>query len=83
MPDDPNEVQPKGDPAKARFMAINLMRIGGVAMVLIGIVIIQGVLPLPDWVAYILIALGLVEAFIFPTLLARVWSTNDRSGPRK
>lgn len=67
--------------AKGRFMVINLMRIGGIAMILMGIAVVQRMIALPDWAGYLLIALGMMETFLVPTLLARVWSSNDRNPP--
>lgn len=64
--------------AKGRFMLINAMRLAGVVMILAGIAVLNDVLPLPDWAAYLLLVLGMVEAFVTPTLLARMWSTNDK-----
>lgn len=64
-------------------MVINAMRIAGVVMILAGIAVFNGALLLPDWAGYVLVVLGMVETFITPTLLARIWSTNDRSDPRR
>lgn len=67
--------------AKGRFMVINLMRIGGIAMILMGIAVLQSMISLPDWTGYLLIVLGMMETFLVPTLLARVWSSNNRNPP--
>ncbi len=67
--------------AKGRFMVINLMRIGGIAMILMGIAVLQRMISLPDWTGYLLIVLGMMETFLVPTLLARVWSSNNRNPP--
>lgn len=69
--------------ARNRFLAINVIRITGVAMVLAGIAVRNGALDLPDWAGWLLIVLGMAEAFLFPTLLARQWSSNDRGGGRR
>jgi|GEM_PF-426580 len=66
--------------ARRRFMIINAMRFGGVLMVMFGIAVLNGLLGLPPIVAYVLIGLGLVETFITPQILARMWSTRNR-GP--
>jgi hypothetical protein len=65
------------DPAIARFAAINLVRIGGVACVILGMLmaarrILAGV-PMP--VAYAVLAVGLFGALVAPTLLVRKWRT--------
>ncbi len=77
-------MQPQTDEqrAKGRFLAIAAMRLFGVIMVLMGIAITQGAIDLPHFAAYVLIGLGLVEAFVVPALLARTWSSNDRDPPR-
>jgi len=68
--------------AKSRFIAISAIRLTGVAMVLFGIAVVQGVVGLPDMAGYLLIVLGMVEAFVVPTVLARAWRSNDRNPPR-
>lgn len=68
--------------AKSRFIAINAMRVTGVAMVLMGVAVLQRAIDLPQMAAYVLIALGLGEAFVAPAVLARAWSSNDRDPPR-
>lgn len=77
-PEDDHEAKAKG-----RFMMINAMRIGGLLMILAGIAVLQDVLPLPMWTAYLLLVLGMVEMFVFPRFMARMWSTNDRNPPAK
>lgn len=68
--------------AKGRFMAISAMRIAGVAMILLGIAVLQRVVVLPEWAAYLLIVLGMVETFVMPQVFARIWRTSDRLPPR-
>lgn len=64
--------------SRQRFMLINAMRVAGVLMILAGIAVFNAVLPLPHWAGVLLLVLGMIETFITPTLLARMWSTNDR-----
>ena len=63
------------DPAAARFAVIQLMRLSGVAMVVLGIMIAgRELLPqLPQWAGYLLIAVGLADVFVVPVMLARKW----------
>ncbi len=68
--------------AKGRFMAISAMRIAGVAMILLGIAVLQRAVVLPEWAAYLLIVLGMVETFVMPQVFARIWRTSDRLPPR-
>ena len=67
------------DPAAGRFAVIQLLRLSGVAMVLVGLLIAAGRTELlagvPDAVGYALIAGGLADFFVVPTLLARRWRT--------
>ncbi len=64
--------------AKSRFALINFMRIAGVVMILAGIAVFNHVLPLPEWAGWVLLVLGMFETFVTPTLLARMWSTNEK-----
>ena len=67
--------------AKSRFILMSLMRLGGALMVAAGIAVLQQVLPLPSWTAYLLIALGLVELLIIPQMLARMWRSDGPTPP--
>lgn len=64
--------------AKGRFMLINAMRIAGVVMILAALAVFNDVLSLPEWAGYLLLILGVFETFVTPTLLARMWSTNEK-----
>ena len=61
--------------ARQRFFIIQIMRGVGIAMVLAGIAMIRGVIDLPEVAAYVLIVLGLMEAFLMPNVLARMWAS--------
>lgn len=63
--------------AKQRFVLLNLVRLGGLLMVLAAIAGHQGALPLPQPVSLILAGLGLFEFFFLPNILARQWRTRD------
>lgn len=76
----PDKPAPTEATWRQRFLVINAMRFGGVLMVLFGIALLNGVLDLPPFVAYILIGLGLFETFVTPQILARLWSNADRGG---
>lgn len=69
--------------AGGRFAMISLMRLGGALMVVAGLAVQMEVLPLPMWTAYLLIVLGLIELFIVPRMLAKIWSSNDTLPPRQ
>ena len=72
-PPDENE-----DQARNRWMVIQVVRISGVVMAIVGLLTIEGVVPLPEVAGYVLLALGLVEVFLMPTFFARKWSSRER-----
>lgn len=63
------------DPAKARFIIIQLVRLSGVAMVVFGLLIMARRIDLPVLAGYLIAAVGLFEAVIAPLLLARRWKS--------
>lgn len=63
------------DPAKARFLMLQAVRLSGVALGVFGALILGGILPLPELVGYLLIAFGGFDVFILPTILAKRWSS--------
>lgn len=67
----------KPDPAAARFWMLQLMRLGGVLLVVGALLIISGRIPGPEVLGYGLLILGMVEFFVMPMLLARRWKTPD------
>jgi hypothetical protein len=71
----PESPGPNDDDARNRWMVIQAMRLGGVAMVLIGILGLRHVFEYPEIGGYILVAVGLVDVFLVPQLLARKWRT--------
>ena len=63
------------DPAKARFMAIQAMRWTGAGLALLGLLIVYGRIDLPGEVGTVLFLVGLADALIVPSLLARRWKS--------
>ena len=67
------------DPAAARFAIIQIVRLSGVALVLLGLAIQSGrvaaLSEIPAMVGYVLIAVGLIDTFVAPAVLARRWRT--------
>ena len=61
------------DQARSRFIVISAVRISGVAFVVIALLILGDSLALPRPLAWVLLAVGLVDALIAPQLLARTW----------
>ncbi|MEE4452585.1 hypothetical protein [Novosphingobium resinovorum] len=69
------------DPAKARFFIINVVRMGGVMFVVLGMLVATGRIWTEElgsggkWVGYLLLVFGLVDTLILPLLLTRKWRT--------
>lgn len=61
--------------ARARWMTIQAVRIGGAVLALVGLLMISGRIDAPALVGYALFAMGMVEFFVVPTVLARKWRT--------
>ena len=51
------------------------MRWSGVALVLLGLMIVYNRIDAPKEAGYVLAVIGLLDAFIMPTLLARHWKS--------
>lgn len=64
---------PAPDPARARFMMIQLVRLGGLLLILGGMVIVADKLPAPPLLGYGLLVLGMFEFFVLPLMLAKRW----------
>jgi hypothetical protein len=77
-----NTPTPEEARARGRFIAINAMRVGGVVMILLGLAVSQGKFDLPLWTAYVLIVLGMAEAFIVPLVFSRIWRSERDLGGR-
>ncbi len=56
-------------------MAIQLMRFMGAALVILGLLIVNGTIDLPRVVGYVLVLAGLVDALFMPSVLTRRWKT--------
>jgi predicted branched-subunit amino acid permease len=66
---------PSDDQARARFIVINAVRLTGVILTLLGILVFQGVLDLPEVAGWTFVVIGLFEVFVMPQILARKWRT--------
>jgi hypothetical protein len=65
------------DPARGRFFTIQAVRLTGVACVVVGMLVADHRIGLPTWLGYLLIANGLVDVFVIPTMLARKWRSPE------
>ena len=54
-------------------MAIHAMRWAGLALVLFALLVIYRRIDLPIEAGYVLVVVGLLDALIMPTVLARRW----------
>lgn len=63
------------DVARNRWAVMTAVRLAGVGMVVAGVLMLRGVLPGPALAAYLLLAVGLVDTFVVPQVLARKWRT--------
>lgn len=67
---------PKEDTrARNRFIVIQLVRISGVVMVMLGLLVMNGRIDWPREAGFALSAVGLFEALLAPLLLSRKWKT--------
>ncbi len=65
------------DPAAARFWLMQLLRLSGAVLVMIGAAIMAEAIDLPFAIGLLLVLLGLAEFFVVPRLLARRWRTPE------
>lgn len=63
------------DPARQRFFTIQAVRLAGVALAVLGALVLARIVPLPEVAGYVLLLLGAADVFILPQVLARRWRT--------
>lgn len=61
------------DPAKARFYFIAAHRLVGAVLVVLGMLAMQGALDWGGGVGKVLVIVGLIDFFLIPLVLARMW----------
>ena len=61
------------DPARNRWITIQLVRLFGVACIVGGLAIGANKLQMPLWLGYVLIINGMIDVFVIPRLLVRKW----------
>ena len=67
------------DRARTGFIIMNLVRFGGVALVMIGFAIVRGVIDLPYAVGAVFAVVGFFEIFFLPRFVARAWNAGDKT----
>ena len=65
----------KQDPAKGRFIVMQLVRLSGVALVMLGLAITVGRTALPAPFGIVLVLIGLFEVLALPIILSRRWKS--------
>ncbi len=61
------------DKAAQRFWLLQIIRLLGALMVLLGVMAIAGAMPWPQMVGVVLLVGGAVDFFFIPVLLAKHW----------
>lgn len=61
------------DVARTRWFILSLSRLFGVGLVILGLLIHQGAIAWPVELGYALIAIGIIDVFVIPQILARRW----------
>lgn len=63
------------DPAKGRFIVMQLVRLSGVALVMFGLAITVGRTDLPAPLGIVMVLIGLFEVLALPIILSRRWKS--------
>lgn len=65
--------------AQYRFLVINICRITGAVMLVIGLAVIaRGVLGLPKAAGYLLFLVGMVDFLLAPVFLSKRWKSKPK-----
>lgn len=66
--------------ARQRYIIMNLARVGGIALVLVGLAMARHAAPLsPEWIfGAALAVMGLIEFFFLPRMIVRRWKAGDQ-----
>ena len=66
--------------ARQRYIIMNLARVGGIALVLLGLAMARYAAPLsPEWIfGAALAVMGLIEFFFLPRMIVRRWKAGDQ-----
>ena len=61
--------------AKTRFFILTAIRLLSMALILVGLLIVAGKLPIPKPAGYVFTGFGLLELLLLPPFLTRKWKT--------
>lgn len=64
--------------ARRRFAVLNVIRLGGLALVMFGLAITQGVIDLPRKLGIVLALVGMFDFFFVPRLFAKRWHESEK-----
>lgn len=76
MSDKPNPAptaETQRDPARRRLLALQAIRLTGVALAMLGAAMIAGKVDGPHWLGLLLLIAGVFDVLVFPLILARRW----------
>ena len=62
--------------ARNRLLVITLARLSGLALVVVGVLVLAGTLDWPHVAGYVLVAVGAFETIIIPQLLIKAWRSS-------
>lgn len=79
---DPASHDPAQDPAKGRFFFLAAHRLIGAALVVPGMLAMQGALDWGKGIGKVLAITGLIVFFVVPLVLARAWRSAKDTGGR-
>lgn len=63
------------DQAKGRFLVLQMLRLSGIALVVLGLLVVNGNIELPAIAGYAFLVIGIADALFVPPLLARIWKS--------
>jgi len=68
------------DQAKQRFMLLNLVRLSGLILVMVGLANVMGKLApdLAPWFGRVLLVMGVADYYFAPMVLKRAWRNGDQ-----
>ena len=61
--------------AKTRFFILSAIRLLSMALILVGLLIVAGKIPIPRPAGYVFTGFGLLELLLLPPFLARKWKS--------
>lgn len=65
----------QSDPARQRFVVLQLLRLSGAFFALLGILVLARRVDLPAAAGYVFLVVGFLDLFVVPMLLARRWKS--------